>query len=112
MRELFRERDLTQVGYCQSILEAEGIGTVIRNETLTGLTEFPIPDFFPALCVVDEADYDRAIEVLKDRLARDEAGSREEIPCAACGEANPGNFEVCWSCGGVVRAKGAESDKI
>jgi hypothetical protein len=103
MKELFRERDLTQVGYCQSILEAEGIPTVIRNESLTGLTEFPIPDFFPALCVVDEADYDRAIQVLRERLARDEAESGEEIPCAACGEVNPANFEVCWSCGGAVR---------
>ncbi len=90
MRELFRERDLTQVGYCQSILEAEGIGTVIRNETLTGLTEFPIPDFFPALCVVDEADYDRAIEVLKDRLARDEAGRGRKSPAPPAGKPTPG----------------------
>lgn len=103
MKELFRERDLTKVGYCQSILEAEGIATVIRNETLTGLTEFPIPDFFPALCVVDDGDYERAIEVLRDRLAREEAASNDEVACAACGEPNPGNFEVCWSCGGLVR---------
>lgn len=106
MRELFRERDLTRVGYCQSILEEEGIPTVLRNETLTGLTEFPIPDFFPALCVVNDADYTRAIEVLRERLAQDEAASSEEIDCSSCGEPNPGNFEVCWSCGGAVRGGG------
>lgn len=103
MKEIFRERDLTRVGYCQSILEGEGIPTVVRNETLTGLTEFPIPDFFPALCVVNDEDYSRAIEVLRDRLARDESASSEEITCASCREPNPGNFEVCWSCGGEVR---------
>lgn len=104
MKELFRERDLTKVGYCQSILEAAGIPSVVRNETLTGLTEFPIPDFFPALCVVNDADYERAIQILRERLVSDAAASEEEIPCAACGEPNPGNFEVCWSCGGAVRA--------
>lgn len=68
MKELFRERDITQIGYYQSILEGEGIRTHIKNESLTmsGLTEFPIPEFFPALCVVDSDDAPRALEILKE----------------------------------------------
>lgn len=104
MKELFRERDFSRVGYCQSILEGEGIPTVIRNEQLTGLTEFPIPDFFPALCVVNDEDHARAIGILRDHLAADASAAEEEIACAGCGETNPGNFEICWSCGGPVRA--------
>ena len=103
MKELFRERDLTRVGYCQSILEAAGIPSVVRNETLTGLTEFPIPDFFSFLFVVNDDDHARAIEILRERLVTDAAASDEEVACAECGELNPGNFEVCWSCGGAVR---------
>jgi len=103
MKELFRERDFTRVGYCQSILTAEGIETILRNEHLTGLTEFPIPDFFPALCVMKDEDYDRAIGILRERLAADAQNAEVEIACVSCGEINPGNFEVCWSCGGPVR---------
>jgi hypothetical protein len=103
MKELFRERDFSRVGYCQSILEASGIATVIRNEQLTGLTEFPIPDFFPALCVVNDEDHGRAIAILRDHLAADASAADEEVECGTCGEQNPGNFEVCWNCGGPVR---------
>ena len=36
--------------YYRSVLEDHGIPTMIRNERLTGsgLTEIPIPEFFPA----------------------------------------------------------------
>ena len=36
MRELFSERDPTRIGYYQTVLEAEGIQTFIRNENLSG----------------------------------------------------------------------------
>lgn len=102
MRELFRERDYTRVGFCRSLLESNGIPAVIRNENLSGLTEIPIPDFFPALFVVNDEDYPRAIALLRELLAVEEVRSLEEIPCPACGEASPGNFEVCWNCGGAM----------
>lgn len=102
MKELFRERDFSRVGFCQSVLEAQGIATMIRNETLTGLTEFPIPDFFPALCVVNDADHARALEILREHFAADAARSEEERPCPACQEMNPGNFDLCWSCGAAI----------
>lgn len=109
MKELFRERDFTQVGYFQSILESHGIPTLMRNETLTmsGLTEFPIPDFFPALCVVNDEDYDRAIGILREHVGHDSVKSGEEISCQGCGETNPGNFEICWSCGAALGAAGS-----
>ena len=102
MRELFRERDFTKVGYFQSVVEAEGIATIVRNKhlTMSGLSEIPIPEFFPALCVVDDDDYDRAMEIIRQRITDNEKGADLEIACPSCGEINPGNFEVCWSCGG------------
>ena len=68
MKEIFRERDPARVGFYQSLLEAEGIPTHVRNRDLaTGMgTEVPIPEFFPALCVVNEEDYEAAIELLKE----------------------------------------------
>lgn len=104
MKELFREPDASLVGYLQSVLENEGIPTMIKNEHLngSGLTEVPIPEFFPALNVIHDTDYQRAMEILREFAARsrENAGKADEDRvCRACGEANPGNFEICWSCG-------------
>lgn len=100
MRELFRERDFTKVGYYQSVLEAEGIATLVKNKhlTMSGLSEIPIPEFFPALCVMDDEDYERAMEIIRFRITENSKGAELEIECPACGETNPGNFDFCWSC--------------
>jgi ribosomal protein S27AE len=104
MKELFRERDYTRVGYYQTILEAEGIPTFVRNEnTVTFMTEVPIPEFYPALCVVNDEDFDRALEVLKSYVKDDEQLSQKNTTCPKCGETNPANFEVCWSCSAPLR---------
>ena len=104
MKELFRDQDFTRVAFFQNFLEAEGIPTLIRNQHLTGsgLTEIPIPEFFPALCVMDDGDYDKAVEIIRAHLTNEDASSGTEVPCPACGEINPGNFSQCWSCGAEI----------
>ena len=68
MKELFREADSAIVGHMKSILDNEGIATVIRNEHLymAALSEVPIPEFFPALNVIHDEDYPRALRALKE----------------------------------------------
>lgn len=101
MKELFREKDITRVTYYKGVLEDHGILTLIRNEYLTfsGLTEIPIPEFYPALCVLNDEDYPRAVAIIREQLAENERNADKEIPCGSCGETNPGNFDICWSCG-------------
>jgi hypothetical protein len=101
MKELFREKDITRVSYYKAILEEQGIPTMIRNEylTMSGITEIPIPEFYPALCVMNDDDYVAAVRIIRDHLNAVQEGSDEEISCASCGEVNPGNFALCWSCG-------------
>ncbi len=100
MKELFRERDYTKVGYFESVLEAEGIPCIVRNKhlTMSGITEIPIPEFFPALCVIDEEDYEPAMEIIRRHLRENSIGVEREVACAVCGETSPGNFDVCWAC--------------
>jgi hypothetical protein len=97
MIELFRDHEMARVGQYQSILEAEGIQTFIRNEALSA-TEAMIPVFYPALCVVDDKDHARAVEIIRS-YERDLPGSEKEIACPECGELSPGTFSVCWNCG-------------
>ncbi len=104
MKELFREQDITRVSYYKAVLEDHGILTMIRNEYLTGcgLTEIPIPEFFPALCVFNDHDYAQAVAIIREHLNANQKDSDVETECITCGEANPGNFETCWSCGKLV----------
>jgi Putative prokaryotic signal transducing protein len=101
MKELFREPDYTRVSYYKAVLEQSDIPTIIRNEHLagSGLTEIPIPEFFPALCVLHDEDYVHAVKIIREHLTTDQKNMDLEIICPSCGEVNPGNFELCWSCG-------------
>jgi hypothetical protein len=101
MKELLSDRDFTRIGYYQTVLEAEGIQTFIRNETLSTV-EVAVPLFYPALCVVNDDDYEKARQLLRDLEQRDSRLSGQEIACPKCGEMNPGNFEVCWSCSAAL----------
>ena len=72
---------------------------MMRNEyASTGITEIPIPEFFPNICVMNDEDYEKAREIL-DRVINGNAENSElEITCPSCSEINPGNFETCFSC--------------
>ena len=103
MKEIYVHKDFTRVGHCRSILEEAGIPCFIRNEnSYHMLADIPIPHFYPALCVTDDADAERAVELLRDFLAGEvRSAQAEESPewkCPQCGETVPGNFGSCWKC--------------
>jgi len=101
MKELFREFDFTKVGYYQSILESQGIETFVKNRDVAGLAgEVAIlPDLWPTLCVIKDEDYEAAMQLIKDSVSDNTEGVDIEVDCPACKEKNPGNFDLCWSCG-------------
>ncbi|MEO5713428.1 MAG: DUF2007 domain-containing protein [Luteolibacter sp.] len=101
MKELYRDRDFSRVGYFQTLLEAAEIPTFIRNENLS-VTEISIPDFFPALCVVNDGDYDKAMEIIAHQVDKSKEAAGADRICGNCGEACPGNFELCWNCGAAL----------
>jgi len=98
MREIFTDQDFTRVGHFQSVLEAAGIKTFIRNEyTHNSLSEMPSGVFFPSLCVVHDEDYEEALALLRP-LYDTPATQAPDWKCPSCGEMVPGNFETCWNC--------------
>jgi hypothetical protein len=84
MREVFTHKEFTLVGHYQTLLEAEGIPTFI-------------PALFPVLCVENDADFDRAVEIIR-KVYKPEPNNLPDWPCT-CGELVPGNFDTCWKCG-------------
>jgi hypothetical protein len=54
----------------------------------------------PQVWIEREIDRERAEVVLREI---DAAGRRHDTwICTACGERSPGNFELCWKCGGAL----------
>jgi hypothetical protein len=99
MREVFVHQDSTRVGFFKSVLDEAGIANLIRNEhSNTLLTGMPSPVFFPALCVVHDEDYDRALELLREFVDEPPSQAPDWI-CDKCGAEVPGNFDSCWECG-------------
>jgi len=99
MREVFVHQDSTRVGFFKSVLDEADIPNLIRNEfSNTLLTGMPSPIFFPALCVVHDADYDRALGLLRE-FADEPPSHSPDWCCPQCHAEVPGNFDSCWQCG-------------
>lgn len=106
MRKIYENADFTQVGYYQSILEEAGIPTFLKNLGASmGMGEIPFVEVYPELWVVNDEDYDRAIDVLEPYYAQHMAAAPvEAMPnwyCSACGVEVEGGFDECWKCGAM-----------
>ena len=106
MKEIIRRPDAALVAVYQSLLESAGIQTFTRNsntqqaivgDLLTAL--FPLPEFWPTLCVMNDDDYPAAMELLRD--VHNGTPGQPDWACPQCGELVPEHFAVCWNCGHV-----------
>jgi hypothetical protein len=98
MKRLRRVATLPDAHILRGLLERAGIEAHVFNENAqSGVGQLPVMDAYPELWIADERDLDRAHKLLEefDRAPR-EGGS---VRCAACGEDNPANFQLCWNCG-------------
>ena len=103
MIEVYRSEESAMIGHLQSLLEAEGIATYLRNEFASSTT-IAIPEVTPALCVLDEKDVARAVGLIREQLEAPELDADQEIICQKCGESSPGTMARCWSCGAELPA--------
>ena len=102
MIEIFRNVSPVKVGHFQSVLEEQGIATLFRNNNLS-VVEATIPAFYPALCIMNEEDHEKALSILKEIIKLEETEiNSPDVNCPQCNESNPANFETCWSCSGEL----------
>lgn len=97
MTEVFRKQDSATIGHLQSILESNGIKTYLRNE-FAASTTIAVPEVTPALCILNDADVERGVTLIRDYLESSIAISETCLTCANCGEISPGTFSKCWKC--------------
>lgn len=102
MTPVFVDRDLTRVGFARNILESVGISCFMQNENTRSLgvsvLGFSNPALLdPALYVTDEAQVEKARELLREHFPATAEGAAEWT-CPACQESNPAAFDLCWKC--------------
>ncbi len=82
----------------EGLLTGSGLSVEVRGETLAPLSgEIPSTETWVELWLPEE-EVERAKELLAE-LEDDGEKAQREVECPRCHEENPGNFELCWSCG-------------
>lgn len=88
MIEVYRDRDSATIGHLQSVLEAEGIRTYLRNEHASSTT-IPIPEVTPALCILEEDQVGRAVELIRSYLDAPQAAQSRNSPAHPAANSAP-----------------------
>ena len=97
MIKVFEDFDYMRVGQMQSLLEAQGIETFLKNQFGFGGTgELPFVETVPQLFVLHEQDVDRAKRIILEAdESVDESGT---WTCPRCGTEIESSFTACWNC--------------
>lgn len=97
MIKVFEDFDFSRVGQMQSLLEAEGIQTFLKNQFGFGGTgELPFVETVPQLFVLHKHDLEKAKKLLDEASAEPATG--ESWTCPQCATKIEGNFSECWNC--------------
>jgi hypothetical protein len=97
MKRVYRALNLPDAHIVRAMLEQSGIEAHVFNENAqSGVGQLPVTEAYPEIWLADERDLDRAKALVREfETAPRVTGS---VRCPACGEENPANFQVCWSC--------------
>lgn len=98
MIRIYQAADLPQAHLVAGLLRHAGIASrVLKENAQGGLGDIPFGEAYPEVWIEHPADLDRANAII-DEFERPMVDSGN-MACPACGEENPGNFELCWKCG-------------
>ena len=102
MRIIYTNENRLIVGNTKNILESHGIEVILKNEYSQGAVgEISAFDAWPELWVINDSDYENAIEVIEVIEVIENYLSKESDPewvCTSCGENNDASFGSCWKC--------------
>ena len=100
MKKIYSSQDRLMSGHMRNILENEDIECIVKNEHLSSiLGEIPPIECWAEVWVVDDSQYDRAVEVVGSALASQDTPQSPSWTCTNCGEELEGQFTECWNCG-------------
>ena len=96
-KKVYSTEILANAWNIRNVLEQHDIAAVVKNENLFSVSgEVPFLECLPEVWV-KPLYFERAKQI----IAEIENVAEEQGPdwlCAACGEPNPSNYSICWSC--------------
>jgi hypothetical protein len=109
LKKVYTATDPADAHLLKGLLEGENISAAVRGEYLYGIRGHVqmTPDTCPSVWVLNDADFDRAVEriiALRERNVPS-PGDAGTWRCV-CGEENERQFTECWSCGRFRPSRG------
>ena len=99
MQRVYSGQDIVIIGYLQQVLEAAGVGCLVRNQFLAGAAGgLPPNECWPELWITEAERYDESLRLIATALAPPAHNLRDWI-CPDCGEHIERQFGQCWQCG-------------
>ena len=96
MKLVYTHENRFLVANAHNILEQAGIRVVWKNEfASSAIGEISPFDTWPELWVLNDTDYDQAIQVIANALS---TPNSPEWECGHCHENNDAAFDLCWNC--------------
>lgn len=99
MKKVFTTCTLGDAYCVKTLLEAEGIPSLIRNESL--LQGQATADGYPSVWIVDDSQLEAAETIASRYMSGEGSSCTQGRPwkCPKCGELHDRQFAACWQCG-------------
>lgn len=96
MKLIYTDENRFLVVNMQNIMTNAGIDVTLKNEfAFGGVGELSPFDAWLELWVLDEQDYERAMDIMRQAQSQ---MPDDDWTCTACNEVNASSFESCWQC--------------
>jgi len=102
LKKVYIAKNPADAHLLKGLLEGENIEAEVRGEFLYGVRGEVLitPDTCPSVWVMDDSDYDKAMELVSTfREGESTKPVGGEPWRCSCGEENESQFTECWSCG-------------
>jgi hypothetical protein len=99
VKRVYSAQNTLMVDHLKHVLDAEGIGCVVRNRFLSSaLGRLPPAECWTELWILDDAQLALARRIVERAFEQDDAASPGTWECPQCGERLESQFEACWKC--------------
>ena len=96
MKLIYTHENGFLVSNIKNIIENSGLSVELKNEFLSGGSGDLAPqDTWVELWVVNDADYDKAMNIINHF---NRSTDKPDWICSSCGEKHSSSFEFCWHC--------------
>lgn len=108
MRRAYSTLDLTEAVLLKDHLVQNGVAAAVLNK---GATRIPHHGVATEVWVAADAAADEVRTLIRGFFLKrcKQAPERSSWQCQQCREENPGEFELCWSCGQSPKPEGNET---